>query len=423
MKVLAQIASALALSLIWSGPSLAQVSGDISGVWVSGSTVLVTGDLRVPTGLELVVEPGVTVQFNGPFELRVEGRLTAVGSPSNRIAFTHGPNSNRWGGIRFDGADDASVLEQCVIEYASPRRKVVRGGGVEIQNCSPTIRSSELRFNTASAPLDSGSGGAILVGNASRSLIEGNYIHDNVADSGGGLEVYEEGLLTFSTFPEIKDNLFERNEAGYTGGAISLARGASARIHGNIVRGNVSTGASHGGGGIVLWGNPWRPSLVYNNLIVGNVATRGPAGGLFVRYHDALILHNTIADNRARTGAGVAVFTYQPGTTIVDSCIVWGNEAHSAQASQILELTIAAGAFADVRYCSVQGGWTGENIDLDPEFANAGGGDYHILASSPCRDAASGNLPDFVTHDFEGDPRIVGFGPDIGADEIVGSSR
>jgi hypothetical protein len=56
----------------------------------------------------------------------------------------------------------------------------------------------------------------------------------------------------------------------------------------------------------------------------------------------------------------------------------------------------------------------GHSWSEDPELVDLSGGDYHILASSPAKDAA----PCVGTRfDFDGDPRPVTAGCDIGADE------
>jgi Bacterial Ig domain len=59
---------------------------------------------------------------------------------------------------------------------------------------------------------------------------------------------------------------------------------------------------------------------------------------------------------------------------------------------------------------------TGTNITSAPIFSNAAGGDFHETAGSPTVDAGIDD-PLNGTTDFEGDPRTVGAGTDIGGDE------
>jgi hypothetical protein len=71
-----------------------------------------------------------------------------------------------------------------------------------------------------------------------------------------------------------------------------------------------------------------------------------------------------------------------------------------------------------VTYSDIKGGWTGTgNIDVDPQFADAGSFDLHLLYTSPCRDAGDDTAV-IDTEDFEGDPRIAVGAVDMGADEF-----
>ena len=59
----------------------------------------------------------------------------------------------------------------------------------------------------------------------------------------------------------------------------------------------------------------------------------------------------------------------------------------------------------------------GSNQSADPLFANAAGGDFHQLAGSPTIDAGTAD-PFNGFSDFDGQPRLIGAAPDIGADEF-----
>jgi hypothetical protein len=70
-----------------------------------------------------------------------------------------------------------------------------------------------------------------------------------------------------------------------------------------------------------------------------------------------------------------------------------------------------------VSYSDIQGGWAGTgNIDAGPLFLDAGSGDYHLGAGSPCID--TGTNVGAPTHDIEGTPRDDV--PDMGAYEWHG---
>jgi hypothetical protein len=89
------------------------------------------------------------------------------------------------------------------------------------------------------------------------------------------------------------------------------------------------------------------------------------------------------------------------------NCIVWG---HS---------TSFRGDEWNVTYSNILGGFEGVgNISEDPLFVNAGGGDFHLQAGSPCIDSASVNGP---ATDLDGNARpidVPGIGRDGTGDEF-----
>jgi len=63
------------------------------------------------------------------------------------------------------------------------------------------------------------------------------------------------------------------------------------------------------------------------------------------------------------------------------------------------------------------------NISVDPQFAtNPFRPDFHLLSTSPCRDAGDSTIGVADSVDLEGDPRIVGAAVDIGCDEFQGAT-
>src|SRR6478736_1761825 len=77
--------------------------GTVSGTWtVSGSPYLVQGNLLIPNGMSLTINPGVSVSFQGNYKLLVSGRLVAAGTAADSIRFTAANAATGWQGIRFD---------------------------------------------------------------------------------------------------------------------------------------------------------------------------------------------------------------------------------------------------------------------------------------------------------------------------------
>jgi hypothetical protein len=97
---------------------------------------------------------------------------------------------------------------------------------------------------------------------------------------------------------------------------------------------------------------------------------------------------------------------------IVTNSILWGDLTGGTPT----EIRTSNGVV--VEYSDVQGGFSGTgNINADPLFVDAANGDTHLGAGSPCIDAGSGTASDLPGTDLDGDARILGAGPDIGADE------
>lgn len=111
------------------------LSGDISGTLYTGNEYYVDGDVTIPSGDTLIIQPGVTIEFRGYYYFQVSGLLLAQGTVSDSITFTsYEPVSaaGDWQRIRFeDISDDNSVLDFCRIEYAEV--------GVYIDNANPLV--------------------------------------------------------------------------------------------------------------------------------------------------------------------------------------------------------------------------------------------------------------------------------------------
>ncbi|MFQ6105275.1 MAG: hypothetical protein ACE5OP_13450, partial [Candidatus Glassbacteria bacterium] len=154
-----------------------EVSGDQWGTWtVQNSPYEVVGEVHVPQGSTLVIEPGVMVDFQGHYKLVVDSLATlqAIGTVTDSIYFTTGDTATGWHGIRFLYASDSSRVSYCHLEYGKAYggpEKDRRGGAIYCYNCSPTISNNTISNNSAWR------GGAISC--YRNALIEGNSINHN----------------------------------------------------------------------------------------------------------------------------------------------------------------------------------------------------------------------------------------------------
>ena len=140
-------------------------------------------------------------------------------------------------------------------------------------------------------------------------------------------------------------------------------------------------------------GGVYDPNNLDNCLVVNNTAT-SDGGGVY-ETTAATALNCTIVSNTAARGGGVF-------NVALRNCIVMGNTAPDGLSNYFW-----SSGPVDVLYSCTAPLATGDgNIAGDPLFANALTGDYHLQASSPCREAGS-NVFAPLPWDLDGNPRIL----------------
>ena len=220
---------------------------------------------------------------------------------------------------------------------------------------------------------------------------------DNTAEFGGGIG-------SFGGWPTITDCIFIHNTATaggeFGGGGVGGLVGTTT-IRNCVFIENVATGVAQGGG-LAVAGEDVE---VVNCLFYANEAFYG--GGMRNESCTATIVNCTFVDNVAGNCGGGMRCVYDSAQTSLVNCIFRGNAAPYGD-----EILDQSGAQTTVIASNVQGGWAGPgggNIDADPMFVDAAGGDLHLLPDSPCIDA--GNTAFFLECglpcDLEGNPRPV----------------
>jgi len=300
-------------------------AGSVSGTWKKASSpYVVTGDLRIPRGKTLTIEPGVTVKFAGHFGLTVgyRGTLRAAGTEQDPIVFTALDKGEGWYGIRLINSAADDILQWCTLEYA---RKPRTGGG-SIANLF---------------------GGAILC-------------YGSWEDDPG---------FPMPSSPKIDSCLIAHNSAR-TGGAIACIESSEAAITRNTILDNA---ADYDGAGLALY---YSMCTISNNVIARNSALVG--GAIMNIASGSSITNNTIVYNRpgALYLEPMASDLFgDPQTALIANNIIWHNEVYMQDNVGPDEYTI--------HFNDIQGGWEGEgNIDKDPVFANPDADDYHLQSQA-----------------------------------------
>ncbi len=353
--------------------------------WATAYNSLSTALTVAQSGDQIWVAAGTYVgNFMLAFEVEIYGGFAGNETELSQRDWIANPtilDGNQTGSVVTSptGATETTRLDGFTITNGSGTMSVsgTRGGGLYLEDSSPTIANNTIMGNAASYL-----GGGLYL-DSSSPTIANNTITGNSARGGGGLH------LRYYSSPTIENNTITGNSA-YQGGGLYLYGDSSPTIVNNTITGN---GASDGGGLYLRDSSP----TIANNTITGNSA--GLGGGLFLCGDSSPTIANTIV---AFNSSGIRLFGTTDTPTLRYNC-VYGN-THYDYAG----LTDPTG--------------TGGNISADPRLADPRYGNVHIQPDSPCVHAGS-NADASGDFDVDGEPRIQPLGGtvDIGADESDGT--
>ncbi len=287
---------AVLVGIIWGITVYAQTTvpgGNVSGVWTApGSPYLIEGDIHVPMDSTLTIDPGISVIFQGHYNLVVGGLLLAEGIESDSIYFIPMAPDSSWSGIDFDStASSLCVMEYCYITGGNAQGEWPdnAGGGILCYYSSPTIENCTITGNTAEW------GGGIYYYGSSRANLTTCVVSDNSSNWGGGIGIDLSN-------PTIASCTIENNHSEDDGGGIACYE-ASPTIFSCTVSGNqaIGTGGYPNGGGLYFYSNC--NAIVSNCSIWGNLA-ESDGGGINCNTASPTISNCNINDNRAINAGG-----------------------------------------------------------------------------------------------------------------------
>jgi hypothetical protein len=122
--------------------------------WNGVDTVKITDNIFVSNMVTLTIEPGIVVEFQGVYQIEVNGNVKAIGNESDSIIFTAKDKDNGWGHFLLSSVNptnDSTEFSCCIFEYSKPFNKtsgytdgasfyLSNSNKIEISNCT-------LRFN------------------------------------------------------------------------------------------------------------------------------------------------------------------------------------------------------------------------------------------------------------------------------------
>ena len=344
-------------------PGIAGEGTDVSGAittttWTAeNSPYRVTGDISIPAGNLLTIEPGVYVLFDADVPFVIEGIINAVGTETDYIRFRKG-NVSEWGGMRIKSVANHTLHYVQISEgYAdgSSTSSDDEGGALycNADGANLDIRNCLFSFNRAD-----GDGGAVSIQNAdfilSDCIVKNNTAGVSGSGSGGG-------IATFLAKGTIEDCEFTSNTVSSNGGAMSFSAD-SIQVTGTLIADNqANTGAVYVAGA-------GTPVYLTNCTLAGN----------------------TSANTNEYTGIAVLSFESPTAEVHVKNSIIWNGGDNEFSNN---------GGLIDIQYSNTMNSLPtsvtdlGNNMSYDPLFTDSETGDYTLRSGSPCINAGDPTSP------------------------------
>lgn len=254
-----------------------------------------------------------------------------------------------------------------------------------------------------------------------RSSIDGEAVRPGMV-IGGSLDV--RGRLTLRNLQFLRGRSTHPDRAG----GLTINRGYDVVLASNLFRLNVldhANSAASGGlyllteGSIIVRGNVFAD----NDANSPPTAAAGAAGmHCYATSGFATFNHNTVTGNLADAGTlsdtgGIRVYGLPNCAWTVANNILWGNAGLDI-AVDVAHVALLSNDLGEPGGSQLPGSFAG-NVDVDPQFVSAS--NLRLQRSSPLVDAGLANPPGGTpSASFDGGPRLVGPGLDMGAYEQDG---
>lgn len=305
-----------------------RAGGNAGGILNRGTMTL--NDSLVSNNIAEAASLGGGGLFNSPGASLTLNDTRVLGNTAN----TDGDNPVSGGGIYSDGA---LVLDNSVVDgnLADGRRPVIdipaSGGGIYSNGTLHVVQSSVTHNEVAGS---STSGGGIFVGNAGeetdRSVVEHSVISFNLVrslDTGGrGGGIHNDFTLQAAAF-RIEDSVISGNEVPDEVVGFDSNQGGGLSGSFRILRSTIANNRARDGAGMAV-----QFCEVINSTLTGNIADNdGGAFSLRIAGRTLALRNTTVVGNTAgRRGGGISVDEFQGtplGEVSIANTVLAGNSA------------------------------------------------------------------------------------------------
>jgi hypothetical protein len=131
---------------IWydKGALAAKAGGSLGAdeVWTAeAGPYHVTGNIVIPAGRTLTIEPGATVFLDSSVGFTVHGRFVAQGAEYRRIRFTRMPGTTtQWAGFQIPDSKQDNIIAYADLEFGGSRSQWITTGNNNGSSVGPTAR-------------------------------------------------------------------------------------------------------------------------------------------------------------------------------------------------------------------------------------------------------------------------------------------
>ncbi len=395
-----------------------------SDTWLSNTVHVVEGNLVIPNGVTITIQPGAVVKFVQGAGIAVQsgGVLNALGAADTHIILTSFADDTAGGDTNEDG--DNSV------PHPGDWAGIATLGGQFNQNSFVEIRYILVQF-----------GGTLTTSQSMLGSLVYLVTNNLVVPSGVTLAINPGAVVKFAPGASITVQ---------AGGTLSAQGTFAQPIYFTSLRDDTVGGDSNGDGDATApapgdWvGFNLSGSTVFDHCSIlygGNTASSAGASGVIILNSGMLAISNSVVANAQYDG-----LSFWGGTGLVVNCVlkgldraIWNTAGYPHLINCTFDQDVVAlcqhwGGYTilaencilanyllssvnenpcTVRYCDIWSSYAGSsnpvaigqngNIAADPGFKNAAQGDYRLNYLSPCIDAADSTVA--PAGDLAGDPR------------------